>query len=73
MKEFIPKIARRPQAAHKTNDKPTEPARKKIPPGLIKIPDPIVTITVNNIELFFLKRGNCHTYNITDDQTHTAE
>ena len=34
----IPQIARSPQAAHKTSDKPTEPDRSNKLPGLMKIP-----------------------------------
>lgn len=36
----LPKMAKRPQAAHITKDNPTEPERSNTPPGLMKIPDP---------------------------------
>jgi hypothetical protein len=36
----LPKMAKRPQAAHIIKDNPTEPERCKTPPGLMKIPDP---------------------------------
>jgi hypothetical protein len=37
---LLPKMAKRPQAAHITKASPTEPDLCKTPPGLIKIPDP---------------------------------
>lgn len=36
----IPKMAKRPHAAHITKASPTEPDLCNTPPGLIKIPEP---------------------------------
>ena len=38
-------MARTPHTAHKTRERPTDPERRRTPPGVMKIPEPTVYIT----------------------------
>lgn len=48
-KENQPNIARRPQAAQRIKDNPTDPERSSIPPGVTNIPDPDDEVNIQQL------------------------